>query len=199
MRLVALDIETDTTPCHAPARQCCQRRGLDPEIGSVTAVSVFDGVAATVLHAGDSSEANVLTQLDMLLSKGNGVLVTWNGAVFDLPFLSDRARALGVPLGLELVSDPTVMVKYEPLPGHEGGYRARWHDFEHLDVQFAYQGYAADHGLAWSLKPVAAAMGLAPVTVDRTRMHELTRAELDAYVASDARVTWELAARQIVM
>ena len=39
-----------------------------------------------------------------------------------------------------------------------------------------------------SLKAIARVVGLAPVEVDRERIHDLPPAELAAYVASDARL-----------
>jgi hypothetical protein len=39
-------------------------------------------------------------------------------------------------------------------------------------------------------------VGLTPVEVDRERIHELATAELDAYVASDARLTRMLVERR---
>jgi len=125
------------------------------------------------------------------------VLVTWNGARFDLPFVADRARHRGVELGLHLTVDPGRRSHRDPLPGHAGGYRAVWHGHRHLD---AYQVYRADVGaslhLPCALKSLARMVGLEPVEVDRTAIHDLDAEQLDAYVASDATITRELALRR---
>jgi len=183
--LYGLDIETDTTV-----------DGLDPEVGRVLAVAVAgdDGVEVV---AGDD-EAALLARLDAALAgRPTGVLVTWNGARFDLPYLASRAARLGVPLGLQLEVDPTRRSHHAPLPGHAGSYRARWHAHAHLDV---YRSYQADVApvlrMPCSLKSVARLVGLAPVEVDTARVHTLTPGALGAYVASDAACTRELALRR---
>lgn len=184
-RLVyGLDIETDTT-----------RGGLDPATASIVAVAVA-GDGWHRVFAGD--EGAILVGVDRLIGDlASGVLVTWNGARFDMPFLSDRARMCGIPLGLELVADTQRFSYREPLPGHDGGYRARWHDHRHLD---AYQVYRSDVGaslgLPCGLKPLARFVGLNPVEVDRSDIHSLSERQLAAYVASDAVLTRELALRR---
>ena len=105
-----LDIETDTTV-----------NGLDSEVAPVVTVALslddFDEV-----FSGD--ERSILTQLDDRLAElAPGVLATWNGAAFDLPFLADRAALLDLPLGLRLQHDPSIRMRHQPLPGHPGAYR----------------------------------------------------------------------------
>ncbi len=96
-----------------------------------------------------------------------GVVATWNGAAFDLPYLATRARLLGVPLGLQLELDPALVLRHGPLPGHDGAYRATWHHHTHLD---AYRVFRSDvgrtFGLSCSLKSVAGLVGLQPVDAD---------------------------------
>lgn len=191
--LIALDIETDTTPCHAPTRECCERRGLDPRIGSITAIALSTQDGEIVLEADRVGERAMLEQLDGLLASRVGVLVTWNGAVFDLPFIADRAATLGVTLGLQLTPNAEIPVKYEPLPGHTGGYEATWHALNHSDIMVPYREIAERNAARWSLKDVARSLGMNPVEVDRANMHELSADELRAYVASDAVVTRALA------
>ncbi len=179
-----LDIETDTAA-----------GGLDPAAAAVVAVAVAgDGWAEVI--TGD--EPALLQRLEAFVTGlASGVLVTWNGARFDLPFLADRARFRGVELGLQLMVDAGRRSHREPLPGHDGGYRAVWHGHRHLD---AYQVYRADVGaslhLPCGLKPLARMVGLQPVEVDRAAIHSLEPAHLDAYVASDATLTRELALRR---
>ncbi|GJM39108.1 MAG: hypothetical protein DHS20C19_24750 [Acidimicrobiales bacterium] len=146
----------------------------------------------------DADEPALLTALDELLTQlPPGVLITWNGASFDLPFLADRARVIGVDLGLELVLDPAIPGRHDPLLGHAGAYRARWHGHAHLD---GYQLYRADVGaslhLPCGLKPLARFVGLPVVEVDRERIHELSDDERRAYVASDAHLARALVRRR---
>jgi hypothetical protein len=194
--IIAIDIETDTGPCHEPQLPCCHDRGLDPAGTTITAIAISDVFGEQVLLADElGGEAAMLIELERLLSTKTGTLVTWNGAVFDLPFIADRARLLGVNLSLHLCPGPELEVKYAPIPGHQGGYHAVWGGLQHHDVQYAFKTYAEINDLRWSLKPVAGHLGLAPVEVDRTRMHELSKAELVDYVASDAKITRLLAER----
>jgi DNA polymerase elongation subunit (family B) len=134
---------------------------------------------------------------DRLRTLPPGVVATWNGAVFDLPFLADRAARLGLIGGLRLRFDPTIIVRRPPLAGHPGAYRGTWYGHGHLD---AYRLYRADLPrvlpVSLSLKSVARLVGLTPVEVDRTRIHDLHGEALAAYVASDARLARALAERR---
>jgi DNA polymerase elongation subunit (family B) len=179
-----LDIETDT-----------RVNGLDPAVASVVTVAVshrdFDEV-----FTGD--EPDILEQLDERLRRARpGVLATWNGAAFDLPFLADRAARHGLRLGLRLRLDPGIALRRAPLPGHEGAYRAAWYGHGHVDT---YRLYRADAGpalrISCSLKSIARFVGLTPVEVDRERIHDLSREALHAYAASDARLARVLTERR---
>ncbi len=179
-----LDIETDTTV-----------NGLDPAVAAIVAIAVTGDDLEVVL---DGDETTIINGLDRLLRNlPGGVLVTWNGSGFDLPFLADRARFLGIALGLEMRLDPTIGGRHEPLAGHTGAYRARWHQHRHLD---GYQLFRTDVGaslhLPCGLKPLARMVGLPVVEVDRARIHELSESERRAYVASDARLARALVARR---
>lgn len=182
--LYGLDIETDTAV-----------DGLDPLVGRVLAVAVSGTDVALFDH---DDEPELLRRLDQhLAGLPSGVLVTWNGARFDLPYLATRAALADVALGLRLWADPTCRDDRESLPGHAGTYRASWFGHDHLD---AYRVYRADVGpalrIGCSLKTVARLAGLAPVEVDASRVHDLTPAQMAAYVGSDARCTAELARRR---
>jgi uncharacterized protein YprB with RNaseH-like and TPR domain len=173
--LYGLDIETDTA---------CG--GLDPSRAAIVAVAVSTAEVDVVF---DGPEPSLLAELDAhLASLPPGVIVTWNGATFDLPFLAARAGVVGVPLGLRLLADPGIRIR-EPQPGLERGYRAAWHDHGHLD---GYRLYRADVGrtlpVSCGLKPMARMLGLAPVEVDVAQLHLLPAHEVAAYVASDARM-----------
>ena len=75
-----LDIETDTT-----------ENGLDPRVAAVVTVAL---VGPTYEEVFTGPESQLLTDLDARLAQLEpGVLATWNGSAFDLPFLADRAAA----------------------------------------------------------------------------------------------------------
>jgi DNA polymerase elongation subunit (family B) len=179
-----LDIETDTTV-----------DGLDPAIAPVVTVALsspgFDEVFS-------GSEAGLLFDLDQRLAELEpGVLATWNGAAFDLPFLADRAQINGVGMGLRLRADPSIVMRRAPLAGHTSAYRAAWHGHGHID---AYRLYRGDVGpalrVSCSLKSIARLVGLAPVEVDREHIHDLSREALHAYASSDARLARVLTERR---
>lgn len=147
----------------------------------------------------DDDEAALLTAADAAVAElSSGVLVTWNGSGFDLPFIAHRAGLLGLDLGLVTVFDPTIPGRHEPLPGHPGRVRGRWHRLGHLD---GYQAYRADVGqnlpLSCGLKALARFVGLPVVEVDRARIHELPVAERRRYVASDAWLARALIERRV--
>ena len=146
----------------------------------------------------DGPEPELLAQLDSFLAEIDpGVLVTWNGGRFDLPYLVDRSRIVDAALNLKTQPDHRTRTRRDPLPGHLGGYLGTWHGHRHLD---AYQVYRADVGaslgLPCGLKPLARLLGLEPIEVDGSAIHELSRSELHDYVASDAVVARELAMRR---
>jgi DNA polymerase elongation subunit (family B) len=184
-RLYGLDIETDTST-----------DGLDPRTSAVVAVALC-GPDGDDVFVGD--EATLLAALDRRIGAlPPGVLVTWNGSAFDLPFLADRAARCGVDLGLRLRLDPLIPMRRDPLPGHEGAYRAGWYGHGHLD---AYRLYRCDvpralPGVSCSLKAIARLVGLECVEVDRGRIHELPPHELAAYAVSDAVLARTLAERR---
>lgn len=179
-----LDIETDTTV-----------DGLDPAVASVVTVALVGPLTEEVFTG---PEHRLLQDLDDRLAELEpGVLATWNGAAFDLPFIADRAAVNGIDLGLELQLDPRLGSRHAPLPGHRGAYRAVWFGHRHLD---AYRVYRGDVGpalrISCSLKSIARFVGLVPVEVDRTRIHDLTNEALHAYAASDARLARILTERR---
>jgi DNA polymerase elongation subunit (family B) len=179
--LYGLDIETDTTV-----------NGLDPTASSVVAVSVA-GEDGSVTFRGP--EPRLLRSLDGYLRRLTpGVLVTWNGSGFDLPFLHDRARATRTKLALRLTPDASLPHKHAPLVGHELPYRARWHKHLHIDACCVYRTLLPE-GTSCALKPVARNAGLAVVEEDRATLHELDAASLVRYVASDAELARLLAQR----
>jgi DNA polymerase elongation subunit (family B) len=183
-----LDIETDTTV-----------NGLDPTQAEIVAIALtmpYSSVQDVVLTG---PEAQMLRDLDQLLQElPPGVLVTWNGAAFDLPFLAERARRAGVPMHLRLAEDPSLDGAGRPSRDGRSAYRASWGAHRHLD---GYRLYRADVGrtlgLPCGLKPMAKLVGLEPVEVDREQIHQLSAQDLHEYVASDARLARELVVRRL--
>jgi uncharacterized protein YprB with RNaseH-like and TPR domain len=160
-----LDIETDTTV-----------DGLDASVAPVVAVALCTEKHE---HVFDGDEAHILRGVDQLLQALDpGILVTWYGSGFDLPFLQVRSTMAGIELGLRLEARDDL-----------GGVRASWHQHHHLD---AYRVYRNDLGrlldVSCSLKSVARLLGYRPVEVDIEHLHQLDRSELSSYVASDARL-----------
>lgn len=192
-RFYGLDIETDTTV-----------DGLDPRVASVVAIAI---VTASERFVFMGPERELLESADAVLADLEpGVIVTWNGARFDLPFLALRAERLGVRLGLELWPSATACDTARPVldlcddasaPQRRFGARGRWGAHRHLD---AFAVYRADVGntlsLSCGLKALARFLRYRPVEVDRTRIEDLSPDELEAYVASDAELARLLALRR---
>lgn len=179
-----LDIETDTS-----------ENGLDPRVAAVVTVALACPGYEEIFSG---PEHDLLAQLDDRLRELEpGVLATWNGAAFDLPFIADRASIYGMALGLRLQLDPAITVRSVPLPGHRGAYRAGWYGHGHID---AYRLYRGDVGpalrISCSLKSIARFVGLTAVEVDRSRIHDLSNEALHAYAASDARLARVLTERR---
>jgi len=150
----------------------------------------------------DGDEARQLADLDRALADLRpGVIVTWNGAAFDLPFIADRARMHDLEIGLRLRADPAIP-RRDPLPGHQGAYRGTWYRHRHID---GYQLFRADVGtdagagvqLPCGLKPLARFVGLPVVEVDREAIHELDANTTRRYVTSDANLARELVMRRV--
>lgn len=169
--------------------------GLDPAVSPVVSVAVVGPGVEIVL---DGPERVLLLALDdALAALPAGVLITWNGSSFDLPFLHDRARRLDLALGLRLRHDPGIVLSREPLAGHPGAYRATWHEHRHLDGYRLYRGEIdPESGVSCGLKPLARHLGLPVVEVERDRIHELDALTLRRYVTSDAWLARELVARR---
>jgi len=182
--IYGLDIETDTAV-----------DGLDPAVSPVVAVALSTPAGDEVFSG---AERDVLVAVDeRLATLAPGVVATWNGAAFDLPFLSDRMGRLGLRAGLCLALDPVIALRRPPLAGHAGAYRASWHGHRHIDAYRLYRGDVGPAlGVSCSLKAIARLTGLAPVEVDRARIHLLPDEVLRDYAASDARLARLLAARR---
>lgn len=180
--LYGFDIETDTSV-----------DGLDPTRSPVVAVALWGGPlglhdgspghVSFVLDGEAADEPTLLVELDRtLLELPAGVLVTWNGRHFDLPFIAERARRLGLEIGLRI----------DPVSGE-----AAWHHHRHLDGLRAYRAdVGRTVGISCALKPLSRLVGEEPVEVDRTQVHRLAIDLLQAYVVSDARLAQLLVSRR---
>lgn len=197
MNIVSLDIETDTSPLTEQEQlDGFTARGLDPRITAITSIALATETGTQVFD--DNPEDVILDGLvDYMARLDPTLVVTWNGAVFDLPFISDRAALYGIEHGINLIPNPLLVPKYDPTPGHAGGYSATWGSGTHIDVAYVVQADAEARDVKWSLKPYAQSIGLNPVEVDRTKMHELTPEQEREYVLSDAIVTLEIAKRAL--
>ena len=170
--------------------------GLDPTVEStrITSVAIYSGDAAVVFD--DHDEARLLRSLrNWLLDESTepGIIVTWNGANFDMPFLMTRSALCGVELGIHGVTSAERAPKYQACPGHDGGYAVAWGAHDHVDLMYAWREYADAAGIRHGLKPVAQHAGLDPIVVDASHMEALSIAEQCAYNISDVEVTWRLA------
>ena len=180
--IYGLDIETDNT-----------QDGLDPAVASVRAIAL-SARGFEELFVGD--EAEILGALDdRLATLPVGVVATWNGSAFDLPFLADRARILGVPLGLKLRLDRRLTMQRAPLPGHAGAYRASWHEHGHLDT-FRIYGSDTFGPQRRSLRSLGRLVGIGTPDVPRSRTQTLCNEALHACAPSDARLARVLAERR---
>lgn len=179
--IYGLDIETDT-----------RRDGLDPAVARIVTIAL-SGTNFDDLYIGD--EATMLASLDARLSSlPPGVVATWNGATFDLPFIAERARLLDVALDLHLCLDRRLTLGRAPLPGHGGAYRGVWGQHVHLDT---FRLYGQSTPGSWtSLRSLGRLLGLGGhgPTVDRGK--DLATEVLHAHATSDARLARVLAARR---
>ena len=175
----ALDIESDTTI-----------NGLDPAVSFVRSIAILGSEGSYVAEAKtrEREPALLLSAFDWLTKLDPGVVVTWNGSCYDLPFLADRLIACGLDWEVEfgIRHDPTIVPKYEALPGHLGGYRATsFAGHDHADIAYGWKAWAEANGVSWSLKPVCEANGIKMIVADRAHIETLTTAELLAYNLSD--------------
>ncbi len=182
VEIYGLDIETDG-----------RGDGVDPTVAAVSSVAL-SGRNFDELFRGD--EATLLGQLDQrLASLRPGVVATWNGATFDLPFIADRARLLGVSLDLRLRLDHSLTCHRTPLPGHAGAYRGSWGGHAHLDT-FRLYGHPSPTP-AWSLRTIARLVGLGGTNGQVHPVPDLVNEARHAHAPSDARLARVLADRRL--
>ncbi|MEM7322399.1 MAG: hypothetical protein AAF531_04870 [Actinomycetota bacterium] len=126
---------------------------LDPSQSTVVAagISTIDGDEYY-----DGDERRILSILDQRFAVLDpGIISTWNGSIFDLPFLRARARALRLGLGLRVRPDrrrhlrrvadqrqaPSLRVGDQN--GSSRPVCGAWHRQRHLDLRWVY-GDASD-------------------------------------------------------
>ncbi|MBS1846972.1 MAG: hypothetical protein JST73_01735 [Actinobacteria bacterium] len=89
----------------------------------------FVGDEPTLLHDLDAALAGLAP----------GIIATWNGSGFALPYLADRAELCGIRLGLHLAADSRLRHRGDTIPGHDAAYRAAWYAHRHLDAAHLYR------------------------------------------------------------
>lgn len=110
---------------------------VDPQRAPITRIALSTA-AAEFAFEGDESEL-LSTLDDHLAHLEPGILATWNGSGFDLPYIADRAGIAGIRLGLRLAADPRLRLRGDLLCGHHHAYRAAWFGHRHLDVARLYR------------------------------------------------------------
>lgn len=176
-----IDIETDTT------------RAVDPAVACIRTVAL-SGLAFDEEFTG--AEADLLRSLNTrLASLPPGVLATWNGATFDLPYIADRARVLGVDLDLQLCRDRRLTFGRSLLPGHAAAYRGAWGGHGHVDT-FRLYGHTGGPPVWSSLRTIGRLVGLGTMPTVARRHDDLINEALHAHASSDARLARVLAERR---
>lgn len=177
-----LDIETDTTV-----------DGADPMVAPIRTVALS---CRRIDEVFTGDERELLEQLDARLATlPPGIIATWNGATFDLPYIADRARLLGTALSLQLCGDPRLTLGRSALPGHAGGYRGVWGEHRHIDT-FRLYGRPSSPGPWSSLRTIGRMLGLQVGPSVTKRPDDLANEARHANAASDARLARVLAERR---
>lgn len=197
-----LDIETghpasgcdEALPAAGTRHPTGEVPAVDPR-HTVVVRAVLSTAAREWSFTGD--EPTLLGALDSTLGGLEpGIVATWNGSSFDLPFLADRAGIRGVHLGLRLAADPRWRRRGEVLPGHRYPYRAAWYAHRHLD---AARLYRSGRRPLVEVDELLRAVGL-PAWGRGTRGtgpadapgEELTHDALHAFASNDARLVRSL-------
>ena len=179
--VTAFDIETDTSAGF----------GLDPSGGQITELVMANSVE-TVILVGD--EQYILQGLaDCLNDRPAGeVLVDWNGAGFDNPFLAVRGAMHAEQLegwGLAVADIPGPAGAYFVCLGFDAPQALTWtrpDGGQHHDVDAMQMLKKSPlRGRNLRLKDNVRRFGADPIELDRIRLHEYTPEERAAYAASD--------------
>ncbi len=171
--------------------------GLSPLESKMVSVAIAAPEESLVLVSED--EVSLFRDLTSWLKntrREKGTIVTWNGAGFDWPYMYTRAMTLGVE---EFLAELTIIEHedrrpvYNPIAGHNGGYVVSFAGHDHADIMRPWKSWSKERNISNSLKAVAKANGIDVIEVDRTKIAELSRAELVAYNISDVAATLTLA------
>lgn len=171
--------------------------GLSPIESKMVSVAIAAPDESLVLVSED--EVSLFRDLTAWLKNSRrkpGTIVTWNGAGFDWPYMYTRAMALGVGEFLDeltIVEHEERRPTYKPIEGHNGGYAVSFAGHDHADIMRPWKSWSVSQKISNSLKSVAKAKGIDVIEVDRTKITELSRAELVAYNISDVAATLTLA------
>ena len=170
--------------------------GLRWDTARITTVALYSPDVSVVIE--DRDEARLIRRFrDVLRDLPRGVVISWNGAVFDGPFLAKRSDVLGIGPWFRLAADVKIVPKYEPQPGFEPvGLHPIFPAVDgshcHVDVAYRWRNWCDERDVHWSLKSTAKAVGLNPIEVDREHMDALSVPERMAYNLSDVVATYEL-------
>ena len=171
--------------------------GLSPLDSKMVSVAIAAPEESLVIVSED--EASLFHDLTSWLKSSRrekGTIVTWNGAGFDWPYMYTRAKALGAEeflAELTIVEHEERKPTYNPIAGHTGGYVVSFAGHDHADIMRPWKSWSKERNISNSLKSVAKANGIEVIEVDRTKIAELSRAELVAYNISDVAATLTLA------
>ena len=172
--------------------------GLRWDQAQVTTFAIY-GADVSVVHKDDDEEALLHALLSAFNELDPGTVVTWNGAVFDGPFVAGRLMEHTLYGSFRLAPNFAITPKYEPQPGFapigfDPIFCAHIGEHAHLDIAYGYwRRWAEDNDVHWALKPVARAVGLDVIEVDREHMDSLSEQERSAYCLSDAKAAYRLA------
>lgn len=179
--VTAFDIETDNSA----------GSGLNPAAGQITEVVLANSVDTVVLS--DDEQFILQGLADYLNDRPPGeILVNWNGAGFDNPFLAVRGAMHTEQVngwGLTVTDIPGPAGTYFVCLGFEAPQALTWtrpDGGQHHDVD-AMQLLRTSplRGRNLRLKDNARRFGADPIELDRTRLHNYTPQERAAYAASD--------------
>jgi hypothetical protein len=188
-RIYAFDFETDNSQGH----------GLNPLMAGITDIALATGTGETALNPSLGEQKLLDLFRDAVQALPAGIIGTWGGTHFDVPYLRTRMGITGCPEhGFTFTPTPEFAPKYQVLPGSDSGFTFTARSLVdgglilHFDVAYACKPHAERLGVPWRLKPFAEAIGLDVIELDRTRLHEYTEEERRAYNVSDARATREI-------
>lgn len=183
--VMAFDIETDTS----------RGFGLRPTRSQITEI-VASTKSVSWVFSGD--ERSILESFANLLNNtpDSTLLVGWNNESFDNIAIQTRAQFHGVPNWRGWLTPTINHGEYAPVGPQPHSFQFEWHktsgetihsaDIFQLKIELDRRlGRKSKSGL----KPFLQSIGCDPVSVDRSRMHDLTNQERVDYALSDGLAT----------